>query len=51
MPLFVFPFPSINVANLSQSNAQQGANVAIGSLLVTQTLVQQAGNSAVIRQH
>ena len=50
MPPFMLVFPVINVANLSQSNSQTGLNLAVGSPLAVQTLVQQAGNSAVITQ-
>ena len=50
MPPFVFAFPVINVATLAQSNTQTGLNLAVGSPLAVQTLVQQAGNSAVITQ-
>ena len=50
MPPFLFAFPVINVASLTQANTQTGLNLAIGSLLAVQTLVQQAGNSAVITQ-
>ena len=49
MPPFLFTFPVINVVNLSQSNTQWGANIALGAA-GPQTLVQQAGNSAVITQ-
>ena len=50
MPPFVFAMPVINIASLSQSNSQTGLNLALGSPLAVQTLVQQAGNSAVISQ-
>ena len=43
-------FSSINVATVSQSNHQIGANVSQFSVGTTQTLAQVAGNSAVIRQ-
>ena len=50
MPPILFAFPVINVVSLAQSNTQTGLNLAIGSPLAVQTLVQQAGNSAVITQ-
>ena len=46
----MFPFLKINVANVSQSNTAYGANVAIGSPFVTQTLVQLQSNSATVIQ-
>ena len=50
MPPFLFAFPVINVASLSQVNTQAGLNLAVGSPLAVQTLVQQASNSASITQ-
>ena len=50
MPPFIIAMPVFNLVNLAQSNTQLGANVALGSPLAVQTLVQQAGNSAVITQ-
>jgi hypothetical protein len=47
-PLFVLP--TINTVNLAQSNTAFGQNIAVGSAGVSQTLVQQQGNSANIRQ-
>ena len=50
MPPFIVALPVINIASVSQSNSQWGANVALGSLGAVQTLAQVAGNSAVITQ-
>ena len=50
MPPFLFAFPVVNVASLSQVNTQTGLNLAIGSPLAVQTLAQVAGNAAVITQ-
>ena len=50
LPAPVFVLPTINSVNLSQANVASGANVAVGSPFATQTLVQQQGNSAEIRQ-
>ncbi len=46
---YLFYAPT-NIAVLSQSNQQFGANVALGSLVGAQTLAQVAGNSAAITQ-
>jgi hypothetical protein len=43
-------FYAPNIAVLSQSNHQFGANVALGSLVGAQTLAQVAGNNATITQ-
>ncbi len=48
-----FPYinlTKINVATLNQSNNAFGQNIAVGSVGVNQTLVQQQGNSAAINQ-
>jgi hypothetical protein len=46
-----YPFYApTNIAVLSQSNQQFGANVALGGLVGAQTLVQVAGNNATITQ-
>ncbi len=49
MPPFVFAFPVLNIAALSQANTQRGANIALGGAAV-QTVAQVASNSAVITQ-
>ena len=46
----MFPFLKLNVANVSQSNAAYGANIAVGSPYATQTLVQAQSNSAIVIQ-
>ncbi len=46
---FLYYAPT-NIAVLSQSNRQVGANVALGGLVGAQTLAQVAGNSATIAQ-
>ncbi len=50
MPPFVVAYSVINIATLSQSNSQWGANVASGSPFAVQTLAQVASNSATIIQ-
>jgi hypothetical protein len=48
LPLFVFP--TINTANVAQTNTAVGNNIAVGSPFATQTLVQLQSNSAQIAQ-
>jgi hypothetical protein len=53
MPLFFAPvvvLPTINSVDLTQVNSASANNIAIGSVGVSQTLVQSQGNSANIRQ-
>ncbi len=50
-PVTSFPFLRLNVANVSQSNAAYGANIAVGSPYATQTLVQAQSNSATVLQY
>ncbi len=45
-----FDLTKINVANVTQTNTAVGQNIAVGSLGVTQTLVQLQSNSANINQ-
>jgi hypothetical protein len=45
-----FSYTKVNVANVAQTNTAVGQNIAIGSPLAAQTLVQLQSNSAVINQ-
>jgi hypothetical protein len=45
-----FNITKVNIANVPQTNTAIGQNIAVGSLGVTQTLVQLQSNQASINQ-